>query len=68
MNHRTAASKDFCGMLRMFTNRDYCNSTDGAVGAPVHCREWDQMVFKGPFQLSKFYDSELLKFPSRATL
>ena len=25
-------------------------STDGAVGVPVHCREWDQMDFKGPFQ------------------
>ena len=32
-------------------------STDGAVGVPVHCREWDQMAFKGPFQLKPFYDS-----------
>ena len=27
---------------------------DGAVGVPVQCREWDQMVFKGPFQLKQF--------------
>jgi len=26
-------------------------STAGAVAAPVHCREWNQMAFKGPFQL-----------------
>lgn len=26
-------------------------STDGAVGVCVHCREWDQMAFKSPFQL-----------------
>ena len=25
-------------------------STDGAVGIPVQCREWDQMASKGPFQ------------------
>ena len=24
-------------------------STDGAVGVPVHCRELDQMAFKGHF-------------------
>ena len=29
-------------------------STDGAVGVPVHCREWDQMAFKGPFQLINY--------------
>ena len=25
-------------------------STDGAVGVPVHCREWDLVAFKSPFQ------------------
>ena len=30
---------------------------DGAVGAPVHCMQWDEMAFKGPFQLKRFYDS-----------
>ena len=29
---------------------------DGAVGVPVHCKELDQMTFKGLFQLKKFYD------------
>jgi len=29
-------------------------STDGAVGVLVHCREWDQMDFKGPFQPKPF--------------
>lgn len=24
-------------------------STDGAVGVPLHCREWDPMDFKGPW-------------------
>ena len=23
-------------------------STDGAVGVPVHCREWDQMSLRAP--------------------
>jgi len=32
-------------------------STDGAVGVPAQCREWDQMAFRGPFQLKPFYDS-----------
>jgi len=27
---------------------------DGAVGVPVHCRQWDQMAFKGRFQLKPF--------------
>jgi len=26
-------------------------STDGAVGVPAHCRGWDQMALRGPFQL-----------------
>lgn len=30
-------------------------STDGAVGVPVHCRQWDQMAFGGTFQLKQFY-------------
>ena len=30
---------------------------DGAVGVPVHCMQWDEMAFKGPFQLKRFYDS-----------
>jgi len=25
-------------------------STDGAVGAPLYCREGDLMAFRGPFQ------------------
>jgi len=33
-------------------------ATDVAGGAPVHCRELDQMTFKGPFQLNHFYDSD----------
>ena len=32
-------------------------STDGAVGVRVHCRQWDQMAFGGPFQLQPFSDS-----------
>jgi len=32
-------------------------STDGAVGVRVHCRQWDQMAFGGPFKLKCFYDS-----------
>jgi len=32
-------------------------STDGAVGVPAQCRDWDQMAFKGLFQLQAFYDS-----------
>jgi len=35
-------------------------STDGAVGVPVHCREWDLMAFKVP---SNSKDSTVL-FPS----
>jgi len=35
-------------------------STDGAVGAPVHCRGLDQMAFKDPFQLKCFNDSVIL--------
>jgi len=27
---------------------DRALSTDGAVGDPVQCREWDQMASKGP--------------------
>ena len=33
-------------------------STDGAVGVLVHCRGWDQMAFKCPFQLKQHYDSK----------
>jgi len=32
-------------------------STDGAVGVPAQCREWDHMALKGPFQLERVYDS-----------
>ena len=32
-------------------------SPDGAVGIPVHCKELDQMAFKGFFQLQRFCDS-----------
>ena len=31
-------------------------STDGAVGVRVHCRQWDQMALKSPFQHKLFYD------------
>ena len=31
-------------------------STDGAVGVPVQCRQWDQMAFGHPFQLQPFYE------------
>lgn len=34
--------------------------TDGAVGVPVHCREWDHMALKGPFQLKSFCVSVIL--------
>ena len=36
-------------------------STDGAVGIPVHCREWDQMAFRDPFQSEPSYDSIILE-------
>jgi len=32
-------------------SRDGAVSTDRAVGVPVHCKEWDHMVFRGPIQL-----------------
>ena len=32
-------------------------STDGAVGVPAQCREWDQTAFRSPFQLQLFCDS-----------
>ena len=35
-------------------------STDGAVGVPVHCREWDQLAFNDSFQLKRFCDSQIL--------
>ena len=38
-------------------------STDGAVGVSVHCRKWEQMAFKSPFQLKHFYDSMAAGFP-----
>jgi len=31
-------------------------STDGAVGVPVHYRQWGQMAFGGTFQVKPFYD------------
>ena len=34
-------------------------STDGAVGVPLHCKMWDLMALRGPFQLKPFYDSIL---------
>ena len=36
---------------------DSALSTDGALGVPVQCREWDQKAFRGPFQLQPFHDS-----------
>jgi len=30
-------------------------STDGAVGVPVHCKQWDEMASGGPFQLKPFH-------------
>ena len=41
---------------RHLRSGDGAVSTDGAVGVPVHCREWDAMAFKGPFQFKLFYD------------
>ena len=32
-------------------------STAGAVAVPVHCREWHQAAFGGPFQPKPFSDS-----------
>ena len=32
-------------------------SSAGAVGVSVHCRQWEQMAFGGPFQLQPFYGS-----------
>lgn len=32
--------------------RDGALSTYGAVGVPVHCRDWDQV---DPFQLKRFF-------------
>jgi len=37
-------------------------STAGAVGVPVHCGQWEQMAFGGPFQLQPFYGSMILCF------
>jgi len=37
--------------------RDGALSTDGAVGVPVHCRQWDQMAFQASFQLKPFCGS-----------
>ena len=31
-------------------------STAGAVAVPVHCREWHQAAFEGPFRLKLFYE------------
>ena len=31
--------------------------TAGAVGVPVHCRQWEQAAFRGPFRLKQFWDS-----------
>ena len=39
---------------------DEAVSTDGAVGVPVQCREWDQMALKGPLQFKPFYGSVIL--------
>jgi len=33
-------------------------STDGAVGVSVHCRQWDYVTLKGPFQVKQFCDSK----------
>ena len=41
-------------------------STDGAVGLPVHCRQWDQMASGGPFQLKPFCDSILWFYETSA--
>ena len=35
-------------------------SSDGAVGVPVCCRQWDKMAFRGPFQLKHFYNCSCL--------
>ena len=31
---------------------------DGAMGAPVHCRELDEVAFSGPFQPKWFWDCD----------
>ena len=33
-------------------------STAGAVAVPVHCREWHQAAFEGPFPLPRLYHSQ----------
>ena len=54
------------GVVRCCTERRCCPipaaprgqrgavSAAGAVGVPVHGREWDHMAFKDPFQLEPF--------------
>ena len=32
-------------------------STDGAVGVPVHCRQWDEMASRSPLELKPFCDA-----------
>lgn len=41
---------------------------DQMVGIPVHCREVDQMAFKGPFQFKQFYDSMIISLQTAGTL
>jgi len=36
---------------------DRAPSTDGTLVVSSRCREWEQMAFKGLFQLKPFYDS-----------
>jgi len=40
------------GKNTSYGKMDGALSTGGAVGVPVHCREWDQMASKDPLQLT----------------
>ena len=43
-------------------------STDGAVGVSAQCTEWDQMAFRGPFQLKPFYASVIILSQHKRTV
>ena len=55
--HRQGLLVFACGAQNMGTG---LRGPNGAIGVPVHCRGLDQMAFKGPFQLKRFYDSMLM--------
>ena len=47
--------------------RGWAVRTNGAVVVPVHCREWYQTAFKGPFQLKPFHGSMATTAPCSRT-